>query len=540
MYPLAHYYSNPISDCPIYLTFRDKIFVKGRETIKLILKKNVLNKKNSIFNNKKKPYMPIIYIIHQSMQLSKTLLLSITDNAQSLLIISLILLIGFIISLLMYFMCTKKGKQTQIDADEKIKKLNNQILEIESNIHQIVKEKTLDLERELEEQRNYEEALNEALEREKESNFLKDSFLSNLSFGMRTPMNTIIGYADLLKEKNTNPEQKETYIQVINNSTKMLVNIINDILDISDIEAGSIKLSKEKFEVNALLDDIFNLFNSEKNLLHNDKIALNVIKSLENDKSLLNSDRTKIQLILSHLLTNAFKFTEEGKIEFGYTVKEHWIEFFVKDTGMTITEEEEEMIFEKFVIINRPNSRITKDSGLGMTIAKNYVELIGGNIWVETNLEKGTAFYFNIPFERNALTEQKSNLDNTKKEYHWNTKKILIVEDDKSSSKFLQEILKKTGAQILLADNGQKAVDVCMEEKNIDLILMDVQLPIMSGYEASMKIKETYPNIPIIAQTANAFADEKQKAIESGCNYYLTKPINKEKLFLIMETIFNQ
>ncbi len=447
-----------------------------------------------------------------------------------------------LIMILLLIITLSKNKSLKAQLSEKQEaydKQKKQLTTIDQEIEKKVKERTEELEIELNEQQQFEDALNDALEKAKEANFLKDTFLSNLSFGMRTPMNAIIGYSELIKEKGVSLEEKENYIETISNSSKLLVNIINDVLDMSDIEAGQIKINKDHFSVNILIDDLYNFFNSEKSLGNKDNVNLIVKKGLDDTNSIINSDQTKLQQVLTQLISNAIKFTDKGNVEFGYTVKNNdLLQFYVKDNGPGLSKEEQDMIFEKYMLVDKPDSKTKSESGLGLAIAKAYIELLGGKIWVESIENKGSTFYFTIAYNK----EPGSNTHETTMEdkNNWSDKTFLIVEDDKSSSRFLQEVLKRTGARLIFTSDGEKAIEICEAEENLDLILMDVQLPTLSGYEATKRIKKMRPNLPVIAQTANAFADERNKAMEAGCSEYITKPLNKEKLLTIINSVLKK
>lgn len=455
----------------------------------------------------------------------------------------LILLAALTLIMIFFLIVTlSKNKSLKAQLSEKQESYNKQKKQLDNmgqELEKKVKERTEELEIELNEQQQFEDALNDALEKAKEANFLKDTFLSNLSFGMRTPMNAIIGYSELLKEKGVSIQEKENYIETISNSSKLLVNIINDVLDMSDIEAGQIKMNKGHFSVNELIGDLYNFFNSEKSLGNKEDVNIIVKKELDDKNSIINSDQTKLQQVLTQLITNAIKFTTDGDIEFGYTVKNNdLLQFYVKDNGPGLSKAEQDMIFEKYMLIDKPDTKIKSDSGLGLAIAKAYVEQLGGKIWVESIENKGSTFYFTIAYHK----EPGSNIHETTIEYknNWSDKTFLIVEDDKSSSRFLQEVLKRTGARLIFTSDGEKSIEICEAEENLDLILMDVQLPTLSGYEATKRIKKMRPKLPVIAQTANAFADERNKAMEAGCSEYITKPLNKEKLLSVIKSVFEK
>jgi CheY-like chemotaxis protein len=230
-------------------------------------------------------------------------------------------------------------------------------------------------------------------------------------------------------------------------------------------------------------------------------------------------------------LSNAFKYTDKGKIETGYNLldKDN-ILFFVKDTGIGVDKEKQDIIFDSFRKSDNSTTRLYGGTGLGLSISKALVELMGGKIWVESELNQGASFYFTLPYEPAHKVNEEYQVEESKT-YNWEGKNILIVEDDELSYEYLKEILKDTEANILHAKDGQAAIDFCKKETNLDLVLMDIQLPGIDGNTATEKIREFNENIPIIAQTAYALEDEKKKILQAGCNDYVSKPLDEEKLY---------
>ncbi len=374
-------------------------------------------------------------------------------------------------------------------------------------------------------------ALKIAKEKAEESNRLKTSFLANLSHEIRTPMNGIIGFSELIGDSDTNNELRKRYISIIQQSSKQLLSIINDILDISKIETGQIDIRKNRLIINDVLSDIYKHFLSE---VRNKNIELTYQKKCTDNESTIFTDESKITRILTNLICNALKFTHKGYIEFGYELKNNFLEFFVKDTGIGISPENHDIIFERFRQLDLSLSRKYGGTGLGLSISKELVELLGGEIWLNSELNIGSTFYFTIPYERVDENYVKRELDDITEPPDWSKFAILIAEDEKSNLFYLQEVLNVTNVKLFHARNGEEAVQICKDNDNIDLVLMDVKMPKMNGFEATETIKQIKPKLPIIAQTAYAMTGDKDKALQAGCDDYISKPINNSELIKII------
>ncbi len=371
-----------------------------------------------------------------------------------------------------------------------------------------------------------------AKERAEESDKLKSAFLANMSHEIRTPMNGILGFAELLKDENISPGNRKKYIEIIDNNGKMLINLIDDIIDFSKIEAGQVKIIKKDFSLNSLLQQVHSSFLTENLINNKSKVKLRMRKSLSNDSCYINSDPNRLRQILTNLVGNAFKFTDDGYIEFGYRIVDSvMIEFYVKDSGIGIAQEKIDQIFNRFIQADSSSTRKYGGSGLGLAISRGFVEILGGKMWAESEEGKGSTFYFTAPYKPVKGAEEEINKPTKKKQYNWNNKKILIAEDDKFSFKFLEGFLRQTNVNVIHAENGKRAVDLCSEDQEIDLVLMDIQMPEMNGYEATALIKQTKKELPIIAQTANAIIEEREKCFEAGCDDFVTKPVNIQELY---------
>lgn len=364
-----------------------------------------------------------------------------------------------------------------------------------------------------------------AKEKAEESDRLKSSFLANMSHEIRTPMNGILGFTELLKEPKLSGKEQQEYIRVIEKSGSRMLNIINDIVSISKIESGQMNLSYKETSIKdqiEILLDAYKVETKEKNI----ELKTNYILSEED--SLIRTDQEKVYAILSHLLKNAVKFTDSGSIEIGCFKNKNTITFYVKDSGIGINSNQIGLLFERFRQEDDSLNRNYDGAGLGLYIAKTYVDLLGGQIWAANNVDNGAVFYFEIPFIKpNEIDKevQISIVTNATEKL-----KILVAEDDSISLKFISKILKIFGENLLIARNGFEAVNICKNNPDIDIVLMDIQMPVMNGYEAIKKIREFNQEVIIITQSAFVFTDEAEKAIEVGGNGYVSKPINKDQL----------
>jgi len=376
-----------------------------------------------------------------------------------------------------------------------------------------------------------------ALNKAQESDKLKSSFLANMSHEIRTPMNGIIGFSELFLEDELSPKERRKYAKIVINSSKQLLSIVNDILDISKIEAGAVQLHYESINLNKLLEGLYNFYKPKAKVSN---LQLNCVKGLKSFDSLIEIDQTKLNQVLTNLLSNAFKFTEEGSIEFGYQLIDSNLQFYVTDTGVGIEKNIQDKIFDRFIQANIDLSKKLQGTGLGLAISKKFVELFGGKIWIDSDT-KGTTINFTIPYIKSKLPiitsvveEQKPVLQVKDKELT-----ILVAEDEEYNMMFINELFSKTNFKLIEADNGKKAVELSQNNPEIDIVLMDIKMPIMDGNEAMKLIKENRPTLPIIALSAFAMESDKKNALEKGFDSYLTKPIDKKLLFSIIGEFTN-
>ena len=395
----------------------------------------------------------------------------------------------------------------------------------------------------IDELKNSEETLKIAKEHAEESDLLKSAFLANMSHEIRTPMNGILGFAQLLKEPNLTYGEQKQFLGIIEKSGARMLNIINAIVSISKIESGQMEISISETNVNEQMDFVYNFF---KPVVEGNGMQLIAKNALPSKEAIIKSDCEKIYAILTNLIGNATKFTQTGSIEFGYEKKGKYLEFFVKDTGVGIADEKKGIIFERFRQGSESMTRSYEGAGLGLSISKAYVEMLGGKIWVESELGNGSTFYFTIPYNAEKEPEiiTKEPVSTGDKDGLINPEvsglKILIAEDDESSEMFLSTALTKFDKELLIARTGVEAVEICRNNPDIDLVMMDMRMPDMDGYEATRQIREFNKDVVIIAQTAYGLLGDRQKAIEAGCTDYISKPINITLLKAIIQKHCNK
>jgi PAS domain S-box-containing protein len=384
-----------------------------------------------------------------------------------------------------------------------------------------------------------EQHLVKAKEKAEESDRLKSVFLANMSHEIRTPMNGIIGFAELLSRPKLSEEKLKFYINLIQTRSHDLLNLINNIIDISKIEAGMLSINESEFNPHVLVEEIFSTFSSKIIKLQKKHIEIKKLDSEKFQHFIIISDENKIRQILINLVENAIKYTEKGTIEIGCQVNGNEIQWTVKDSGIGIPKNKHHIIFERFRQGDEKEVRSAVGAGLGLTISKAYVQMLNGKIWLESEPGSGSTFYFTAPFKsskKSILTESGEFAD----DYNFKGKKILIVEDDPVSLLLLKEALAQTGADILTAENGKKAIAVFQQFNDISLVILDIQLPEISGYQVAREMKRLNESTPIIAQTAYASLDDKKKCLLAGCSDYLKKPIEIQELLNKISIVFHK
>ncbi|MGM0648486.1 MAG: PAS domain-containing hybrid sensor histidine kinase/response regulator [Bacteroidota bacterium] len=384
--------------------------------------------------------------------------------------------------------------------------------------------------------------LKAAKEKAEESDRLKSAFLANMSHEIRTPMNGILGFADLLKEPGLAGDELQQYIGIIEKSGKRMLNIINDIVDISKIEAGLMELNVRESNINTQIEYIYTLFKPEAEAKG---IELSLRKSLPEKEAIINTDSEKVYAILTNLVKNALKYSKEGSIKFGYDLVQtrhaSFVQFYVKDTGIGIPKDKQETIFDRFIQADVADKMAYQGAGLGLAITKAYVEMLDGKIWVESEEGKGSTFYFTLPYNTGPIAETiDRQLKPLAKDNDMRKLKVLIAEDDEVSKVLLHESVKLFAKEVLNARTGNEAIELCRNKPDIDLILMDVLMPEKDGYMATQQIREFNKEVVIVAQTAYGLTGDQEKSIEAGCNDYIAKPINKTELQAVIQKYFRE
>lgn len=378
-----------------------------------------------------------------------------------------------------------------------------------------------------------------AKEKAEESDRLKSAFLANMSHEIRTPMNGILGFAELLKAPNLTGKKQREYVSIIEKSGERLLNIINDIISVSKIEAGLMEVNYQDSNINEQIEYIYNFFLPE---IQKKGLHFHYQTSLPNDQAIITTDREKVFAVLTNLVKNALTYTEEGTIEFGYTTQEKQLIFYIKDSGIGIPNNRKEAIFKRFIQADVSNKMAVQGAGLGLSISKAYVEMLGGRIWVESKENKGSCFYFSLPYITETIVPSCPIVKQPSKiEEPFGLKlTILIAEDDKISELLISLAVKSISKETICVKNGKEAVEICKKNPTIDLLLMDMQMPIMNGYEATRQIRKFNKDVIIIAQTANILANEGEEMLLAGCNDFISKPIQIEEIKSIINKYFKK
>ncbi|HPF93806.1 MAG TPA: tetratricopeptide repeat protein, partial [Tenuifilaceae bacterium] len=372
-----------------------------------------------------------------------------------------------------------------------------------------------------------------AKDRAEEADRLKTAFLTNMSHEIRTPMNAIVGFSYLLTDPDSSEESKAEYYNIIKSNGEVLMNLINDILDISMIESGQLKTRNKAANIGNIVRELLTHYNQTKDELKKKKLTI-TLDIEETDSSLtVKTDPVRLRQVLSNLLSNSLKFTNEGRICFGYRLSDSKeIIFFVRDTGCGIDPKNHRAIFERFNKFgNASDAKLYTGSGLGLAISHELVNLLGGKIWLDSFPGKGSTFYFTIPYIPEKVKKvPDDHLDQNTFYERITNKTILVAEDVLSNFQLIQAFLSSAKVNILWAQNGVEAIDIFTKNRNIDIILMDVQMPIMDGLKALKRIRELDKKVPIIVNSAFYMPDEMEKSFTAGCSDYMTKPIKKEDL----------
>ncbi|MFA9389796.1 MAG: response regulator [Prolixibacteraceae bacterium] len=357
---------------------------------------------------------------------------------------------------------------------------------------------------------------------------LKSAFLDNMPHEIRTPLHAITGFTSLLSDSELTHEERLEYVKFIQDSSNDILSLMDNIIEIAKLETNQVKLKREKCYLNSILDKLLNDIEQKQDILEKNDINIKVVKGNPDPLFMIISDPERIYQIISHMLNNALKFTDKGEIEFGYSYPiDNKIEFYVRDTGIGIAKEEQSMVFKKFGKSGNINTNKNRGSGLGLALSKKLIDLLKGEITLQSEINVGSTFRFTITVENEqkiTITKPSVAADN-----NWSTKTILVAEDTESNYFFIEAFLERTKVNLLWAQDGVEAIKM-FKENDVNLILMDIMMPEKDGYDATREIKEIDPDVPIIAQTALALPDDEEKCYKSGCDYVLVKPINSEDL----------
>lgn len=377
-----------------------------------------------------------------------------------------------------------------------------------------------------------EEKSRKAKKKAEESEKLKSAFLANMSHEIRTPMNGILGFTQLLQKRNLSDAKKNEYLQIISDRGLELLNIINDIIDISKISAKQVEVNLSDLELNSCLDEQYNFFAARKE-------SIKIIKNYSYNSFHAQFDKTKLNQILTNLINNAIKFTHTGYVEIGYFLNKiknkDFIQFYVKDTGIGIPKDKQDIIFNRFIQAESGHTKTYGGTGLGLAITKSLVELMKGKIWVESEEGQGATFYFTLPYIK-AENKSLNDAIEVKTGFNWSNKNILIAEDDEFNYILLKEIFESNNANIVRAKNGIEAIEKA-KNLSLDIVLMDIKMPDLDGISAANEIKRFKKELPIIIQTAYSVTQEQEIDIINSYEALVNKPINEEQLLLIMNDL---
>lgn len=395
---------------------------------------------------------------------------------------------------------------------------------------------TLDLVTIRETQKQLEKAKKEAEESEK----LKAAFLSNISHEIRTPINSIVGFSNLLSDKDIDYNQHLDFIQHINLNSRKLLKLINNLIDISKIDSNQLLVKNEIFTINSVIVEIFQKYQNA--LIQNSELNIKLVFPLNSDDFFINADKGKFLQILDNLVDNAVKFTSNGLIEIGYFLdKDSEPVFYIKDTGVGIPENKKNVIFEKFMQVENSSTRKHEGSGIGLTLCKRLVELMNGKIWFDSIDGIGSNFYFRLNGSGKSnlrlLNESKQNIELSRpiKSFEYSKRNILIAEDVKSNFDYLNAIIELTDANVIWAKNGKDAIEIFSTYRpQIDLVLLDIRMPEIGGMEALKQIKQINKSVPVVVQTAFVMDNEKEKIFQAGADEFISKPIDPYILMKIL------
>lgn len=390
-------------------------------------------------------------------------------------------------------------------------------------------------------EKSIEKELNTAIHHLENSDSLKNAFLNNLPHEIRTPLHAISGFADLLSIPGLETQEKFQYITYIKESCNSILSLINNIVDVSRLEANEMKVTFGKCRLKNLFSSIHSEIDKKQRELEKEHLNVQFIEDNSIPDLTIHTDEDKLKQLILQLVYNALKFTNEGHVQFGYSIDNDSkkVHFFVRDTGIGIKKEDQENIFKKFVKGDGQNTDRNRGAGLGLTLTNKLIKLLGSEIYIDSTPNEGSTFYFDLSID-NTLQNNIQNTNVKISSLNWWDKNILIAEDTESNYIFIEAFLEKTNAKLYWAKTGLEALNLVKSGQKFDVVLMDVMMPEMDGYEATAKIKTIDPELPIIIQTALALPDEEEKCYENGCDHVLVKPISSEKLIATIKHYFLQ
>lgn len=380
-----------------------------------------------------------------------------------------------------------------------------------------------------------EKELKEAKEKAEQNDYLKSAFLANMSHEIRTPMNGILGFTELLRQSDPDQEERANYLDIIHKSGQRLLNTVNDIVEISKVEAGISTVEYRETDINQTLEDLVGFFRPEA---EKKGLSLLLEQQLTASAKVVITDESKLESILTNFIKNAIKYTDNGEVRFGCSLKGDYLELYVQDTGVGVPQDRMDAIFNRFEQADIADERAFEGSGLGLALTKSYVEMLGGKIGLDSVEGKGSTFYVTLPYQP---AEKTSNPINYSKgtaladiyeaiKDFGRELKVLVAEDDQASFLVLNQLLKKINCEILHTLSGHETVEKCRKDPDIDIIMMDIKMPEMDGYEATRKIREFNSEVYIVAQTAYALKGDEDKSLEAGMNTHITKPVQEKAL----------
>jgi signal transduction histidine kinase/CheY-like chemotaxis protein len=380
------------------------------------------------------------------------------------------------------------------------------------------------------ERKETERKILEAKYKAEESDKLKTAFLSNMSHEIRTPMNAIVGFSDLLLDEQLGSDERRDFIAQINQGADDLMRLIDDIIDIAKIEAGQVNVHIAECFIKELFKELHLTFLQNIKRSGKENVKLKLSWDWPLNELAIYTDPFRLKQILINLLSNAVKFTEEGEIILGLKDHAEGIYFYVQDSGIGIRAEKQKVIFDRFMQGHETKTKLYGGTGLGLAISKNLTEILGGVIGVDSKSGEGSTFWFILPRNEVPLKYEAALRAPSSDLRSWDNKKVLIAEDDHSNYYFLFEALKDTGVEILWSKDGEETLEVFRNNKDLDLVLMDINMPLLNGYECTKVIKQERPDLPVIAQTAYAMSGEREVSRAAGCDDYLAKPIKVNEL----------